>query len=129
MSNEMANNRKKKVVFEDDLAFRSSYVSGLESRGFDVAVYTSPQEISLEDLKKNKPDLFSFDIFMPGMTGIEAAKKYLGDDELSQIPFVFISTQEGDIREVAESLGPKKFFSKFKMPISDIVQYIDQLLH
>lgn len=129
MSETEANNRKKIVVFEDDLAFRSSYVSGLESRGFDVAVYTSPQEVTLEDLKKNKPELFSFDIFMPGMTGIDAAKKYLEDPELSQVPFVFISSQEGDIRHIAESLGPKKFFSKYETPISDIVRYIDQLLH
>jgi|GEM_PF-3662527 len=129
MSDEVANTRKKIVVFEDDLAFRSSYVSGLESRGFEVVVYTSPKGVSIDELKKIKPNLISYDIFMPGMSGIEAAKAFAKDPDLASVPFIFVSSQEGDIRKEAEALGSEAFFSKFQTPISEIVNYIDQLLH
>ncbi|MFA5030135.1 MAG: response regulator [Patescibacteria group bacterium] len=129
MNEEGANNRKKILVFEDDLAFRSSYVSALESRGFEVLVFTSPQEVTVEQIKRLTPDLISYDIFMPGMTGIAAAEAYARDKELSSVPFIFVSSQDGDMQEKALRLKPKKFFHKFSSPISEIVQYIDHLLH
>lgn len=129
MNDGVANDRKKIVVFEDDLAFRSSYVSALESRGFEVMVFTSPKDVQITQIKEYKPDLISFDIFMPGMTGIEAASSYAQDEMLSQIPFIFVSSQEGEAHEQALKLNPKKFFQKFSSPISEIVQYIDRLLH
>jgi len=129
MNHEVANGRKKILVFEDDLSFRSSYVSALESHGFEVVVFTSPQEVTTEQIRQLNPDLISFDIFMPGMTGIAAAEAYTQDKELSGTPFIFVSSQNGHIQEKALKLKPKKFFHKFSSPISEIVQYIDRLLH
>jgi len=125
--NEGASKKRKILVFEDDPTFRSSYISALEARGFSAKVVSSPAEITIDAIKEFGPDIISLDITMPHMSGLDAYRTYKKDSDLNAIPVVFVSSRT-DVEGEAKGLGCKAFFHKFAMPITEIVQQIDNII-
>lgn len=124
-----ATNKKKILVYEDDPTFRSSFVSALETRGFEVIVANAPSETSIEDVKKMMPDMISLDIMMPGKTGLEWLKELRNEADLVHVPAVIVSSlADEQHKEEAYKLGIKAYLIKFQTPITTIVREIDNLL-
>jgi CheY-like chemotaxis protein len=124
---EESTKKRKILVFEDDPAFRSSYISALEARGFSAKVVSSPAEITIEAIKEFAPDIISLDVTMPHTSGLDAYRIYKNDPSLRDIPVVFVSSRT-DVESEVKSLGCKAFFHKFAMPITEIVQQIDNII-
>lgn len=83
---------KKILVIEDEDAVRIGIKDLLEIKNY--AVVTAEGGISgLRLAKEYKPDLILCDIKMPDLDGYEVLAQIRNDDELSLIPFIFVTAK------------------------------------
>lgn len=61
--------------------------------GFKVLKSTDPTKV-IEMAKQNPPDLFLLDVMMPQLNGWELAQKLKEEEELSEIPIIFLTAFE-----------------------------------
>jgi CheY-like chemotaxis protein len=111
--------RAREVVHVDDNP-ADLYLTGLAFGEVDSAVVYHPMEDSaaslryLEGLAAERPlpppDLFIFDISMPGLDGFELLKRVKGDARLQHVPAVMLTTSDraGD-RQRSAALGASGF--------------------
>jgi CheY-like chemotaxis protein len=62
----------------------------LQDHGYDVMISDNADD-ALDMMKKTKPDLVCMDIMMPKKSGLNAYREYKLDEELKDIPAIFIS--------------------------------------
>lgn len=70
----------------------------LDDKGYQVAAVTKGDQV-VRTAKKHTPDLILLDIMMPEKSGFEVCKELKADDELSEIPVIFLTarSEEEDI--------------------------------
>jgi diguanylate cyclase (GGDEF)-like protein len=68
--------------------------------GYKITVALSG-EMALDLIPKLKPDLILLDVMMPGIDGYEVCRRLKKDDQLKDIPVIFI-TAKGDTEDVVE---------------------------
>lgn len=86
---------KLNVLIVDDSAFQISILSDiLTENGFNVIGQAISLEEAVEQVKKNKPDLVTMDITMPGSNGFECAKEIRKID--SSIKIIVVSSMMDD---------------------------------
>ena len=120
-------NRKRKILVVDDSDFMRQNIINL--LGNDYEVTESNSSISaIKSLTKNRPDLILLDYEMPVCDGRQALEMIRSDEEIADIPVVFL-TGRGDAEAVKKvmSLKPKGYLLK-SMPEEDIKKYIDGIL-
>jgi CheY-like chemotaxis protein len=68
----------------------------------------------IESARKNEPDVILLDIIMPGMDGYEVCRILKADEELSDIPIIFVTALNGEkqSRIMALEAGGEAFLSK-----------------
>ncbi|AFH48123.1 Response regulator [Ignavibacterium album JCM 16511] len=115
--------RKTKILFvDDDPTITKLFKYNLESAGFDCNTVNSVDE-ALKVAKHFHPDIIISDIMMPGTNGYDFRKKLLEDDELKNVPFIFLTAKatDEDILEgydlgitdyVVKTAGPKIVIAK-----------------
>lgn len=64
----------------------------LDDAGYDVRTATSG-EMALKSVASQKPDLILLDIMMPGIDGYETCRLIKEDNELAEIPIIFLSAK------------------------------------
>jgi sigma-B regulation protein RsbU (phosphoserine phosphatase) len=85
----------KVVIIDDDKAAVTMYYSGLSKAGIDCEIaYNALDGFKL--IKTFQPDLIVADIMMPEIDGFEFREMILRDDEISSIPFAFLSNLGSD---------------------------------
>ena len=102
------------VVFVDNMQTNIDLVrSTLEPSGYEVFAALSASE-GLDLARRVMPDLIVSDVHMPHQDGYEFMRMVQGDDTLSKIPFVFLSSSIWSTREQQHALeqGAKKFISR-----------------
>jgi len=82
------------LVVDDEESIRFLYREELEEEGFRVLTAADGEE-ALKKVSKDKPDLITLDIRMPGMDGIEVLQRIREMDK--KIP-VIMSTAYGEYR-------------------------------
>jgi DNA-binding response OmpR family regulator len=82
------------LVVDDEESIRFLYREELEDEGYRV-ITASDGEEALRKVRKDKPDLITLDIRMPGMDGIEVLHRIRDMDK--EIP-VIMSTAYGEYR-------------------------------
>jgi PAS domain S-box-containing protein len=105
------------LVVDDNATSRDILQEMLESFSFEVAVAASgPEGITeLENAEEEKPfELVVMDWKMPGMDGIEAAKRIKDHKSLKKIPAIIMVTAYGreEIMHQADELGLEGFLLK-----------------
>jgi len=81
----------KKILIVDDDPDNVTFLSLiLEDHGY-ASVSANDGKEGLEMARKEKPDLITLDLIMPGQSGIMMFQEIKKDSELSQIPIVIIS--------------------------------------
>lgn len=104
------------MIIDDDEALATHYSLVLKRRGLLAQVWTDA-ELAVNEVKDFNPDLIILDIYMPQCTGLEIARIFRFDSELSHIPIVFFSTEATIKKQLnALSLGGDDFLAK---PIAD----------
>lgn len=103
-------------LVDDDPDVLFSMVTSLESSGFVVDSYNSP-DIALEKFKPHYYDLLLLDVRMPGMTGFELYEEISKID--ASVHVIFITAFEvyyEALKEIYPDLVPSSFIQK---PISN----------
>jgi CheY-like chemotaxis protein len=87
---------KRALVVDDSKSARVVLARMLERYGIEVDSADSA-ESALEYLKDRKPDVIFMDHLMPGMDGLQAVREIKAKPELSAIPIMMYTSQEGEI--------------------------------
>lgn len=99
---------KKILVIDDDELVRKSIEGILRIEGYHSVSVNNPFE-ALEKIKETDFDLIVSDIRMPGMNGVEAARKIrqmMDEGAKKQMPIIFITGYaETSVELDAEKLG------------------------
>ena len=82
------------LVCDDHQMFLSALVEALESQGHEVAAYTPDPNRILELAALHHPALVLLDVQMPGMTGIELARRLREQDPRIAILLLTASTED-----------------------------------
>jgi CheY-like chemotaxis protein len=87
---------KRALVVDDSKSARVVLARMLERYGIEVDSAESA-ESALEYLKDRRPDVIFMDHLMPGMDGLQAVREIKAKPELSAIPIMMYTSQEGEI--------------------------------
>ncbi len=83
-------NRKKRVLAVDDSGVLLRSVKAILEKQYDVSVATSGP-MAMKQAKKNMPDLILLDYEMPEWDGKRTFEEFRNDEELKDIPVVFLT--------------------------------------
>lgn len=102
------------VLFVDNSETNVRVVrASLEPSGYRVGVARSAEE-GITEARRRKPDLIISDVHMPRQDGFEFLKRIMADPELSQVPFMVLTSSllpDRD-RQMALLRGAKRFLSR-----------------
>jgi PAS domain S-box-containing protein len=100
------------LIVDDDLSSLILLTRILESSGYIVEGSTSGED-ALAKVTQKAPDLILLDILMPGMNGYETCKNLKQNNELEDVPVIFI-TAANDTSEMVKGFeaGAVDFISK-----------------
>lgn len=100
------------VIIEDNVALGDTIADFLEGKNF-IAVNFISAEDALLYLSNNIPDLIICDIMLPGITGLQLAKRLKTNQKTKLIPIIFLSAVNYKItsRE-AFNIGAEDYITK-----------------
>jgi DNA-binding response OmpR family regulator len=101
------------LVVDDDPVIVNLLQVNFEIEGYDVLAATGG-EAGLAQARLGRPDVIVLDVMMPGMDGLEVARRLREDDETRAIPIILLSAkaQTSDIQgglAVADDYVTKPF--------------------
>lgn len=95
----------KKILVIDDLPENVFMLQDrLEHEGYEV-ITAYDAKTGIEKAKSRQPDLILLDVMMPEMTGIEACRILVEDQETTKIPIILVTAKSGaeDTKEGLEA--------------------------
>lgn len=113
----------KKILIIDDDPVVVKYLETLfQDNGYETCSATSSME-GLEVVRKEKPDLISLDLQMPGEWGPRFYRKLRQDKKLKDTPIIVVSGIDGDhaikdaVAFIAKPFDPDKLLGIVKKTI------------
>lgn len=100
-STPIAHNKKQHILIVDDNAMVLRNIKGMLDSKYSVAVAASGLQ-AFVSIGKQIPDLILLDYEMPTMNGKETLEKLQSDEELNEIPVVFLTS--ADSKEIVMEL-------------------------
>ncbi len=117
---------KRALVVDDSKSARVVLSRMLEKYGIEVDSADSA-EAALEYLREHRPDVIFMDHLMPGMDGLQAVREIKANPELSAIPVMMYTSQEGELYSgQARASGAVGVLPKSIRPI-DVTKALYQL--
>jgi two-component system, response regulator PdtaR len=98
------------VIAEDEAIIRLDLKEILESEGYEVVGETARGDEALELVREMKPDLAILDIKMPGMDGIEVARRVVGDHGIPVL--ILTAFSQRNLIEEARDAGVAAYLVK-----------------
>ncbi|MBI4826417.1 MAG: response regulator [Nitrospirae bacterium] len=119
---------KKILIIDDNEKNRKLFKVILESRGYETVEADNGKE-GIRLARETKPLLVLMDIQMPGMDGIEAAKRLKSEDETAGIPVIAVTSyaMKGDREKFLET-GFTDYVSK-PIDVNEFIAAIDKYMH
>lgn len=116
---------KKILLCEDSPFFAQAIGTLLKSQGYEVEI-AGDGAIGLEVLRNQKNfDLILCDIMMPNMDGFGVAREIKYDEELKDIPFIFLTgVSDQDSMYKAEDIGVTDYFIKSNVGMDKIIELV-----
>jgi two-component system alkaline phosphatase synthesis response regulator PhoP len=126
---DITNEIKKKILIVDDeediLEFLSYH---FKRNGYEVSTQLDGLS-ALTAAYSEHPDLIISDIRMPLMDGIEMCKTMKSDKTLKDIPFLFLTADEGDyIAQLAHQCGAEFYLNK-PIRVEVIVRLVNSMMN
>ncbi len=87
------------LVVDDEKDLLDLIEYNLKKEGFDVLKAENGEE-GIAVAREHNPDLMLLDIMMPKMDGMEAVEEIRKDDELKNIPIIFLTARSDEKTEV-----------------------------
>lgn len=102
----------RKILVVDDSAVTLRGIKAMLEKNYQISVATSGEQ-ALKTVKKNRPDLILLDYEMPGCDGKETLERIRADEEIKDIPVMFL-TGVADKEHIAAvlKLNPAGYFLK-----------------
>ena len=122
----MAKARAKVLVVDDAIFMRRMLTDILTEAGYKVVAEAANGRESVEQYKKEKPDIVTMDIIMPVMDGIEAVKGIIKVDKDARILMVSAMGQQQLVVEAIQA-GAKDFIVK-PFEASRVVSAVERIL-
>ena len=113
--------KKKLLVVDDDDAVLDYLQAKLAAR-YDLVTTSSPEN-ALALARRERPDLILCDIDMPGMDGGDLSAALFADNQIRDIPVLFLSQLVSDSGQV----GGRHAIPK-SAPIGELIARIEGLL-
>jgi len=120
--------KKKTILFIDDNPVDRTLISRLLAKSDFVVILAEDGAKGLKLAQDEKPDLILLDILLPGISGIELAKKVKANLAIKNIPIIFytsIDTPKHLIDYV--SYGAEDYIQK-TMPSEELIASIKAIL-
>lgn len=96
--------RKPLILVVDDVAKNIQVIGNLlVEQGYEISVAINGEQ-AIETAKLTKPDLVLMDVMMPGIDGYQACVEFKKDDELKEIPIIFL-TAKSDIEDIVKGFA------------------------
>ncbi|HEY1013155.1 MAG TPA: response regulator, partial [Herpetosiphonaceae bacterium] len=116
------------LVAEDSFTTRELLRSILQSAGYQVETAVNGRD-ALDKVQSNPYDLVVSDVEMPHLTGFELTRRIRGDQRLSNLPVIIITSlaRESDRREGLLA-GAQAYIVKSQFDQSNLLETIHQLL-
>lgn len=127
--NNMPNIIKPKIVIvEDEIVLCEMYRNGFEKDGFEVKIFNTAEDI-VEKIIKEKPDIISMDIILPGINGYKATELLKNDPVTRNIPIIGFDTLSGkeDIKKAVEA-GMTIYLLKSDWTPSKYIEFVRNYL-
>jgi CheY-like chemotaxis protein len=112
------------LVVDDHELYRSGLGALLEDEGFDVAAVASGEE-AVSALRSFRADVVVMDVNMPGMSGIEATRRVLGEHPGVSVMMLTINRDDDRVLEAVRA-GASGYLLK-DADLDDIVEGIRPL--
>ncbi len=123
----MDNPPKKILIIDDDESFLLILKNEFTAAGFSV-VTDKDGKSCLSKIEKEKPSLVITDIMLPGLDGVEAAKKIRKLDK--KLPIMFLSNvTDSEYLDSAKDIGNCDRLIKSNVQISDIIAKVKEMLN
>jgi DNA-binding NarL/FixJ family response regulator len=87
------------VIADDHPVYRQGLARLLKSSGIDVVGEASNGLAAIELVEKTAPDVAIIDLNMPGLSGVEVARRLVERSPSSRVLIVSVSAQEDDVTE------------------------------
>lgn len=106
----------KEIVIVDDNPINLKLLESALEDSFELRLFTNPKQALLSIIEK-KPDLIILDIKMPEINGFEACKQIKNNENLADIPVIFLSANnDKETKEQALNSGGVDYIEKpFKL--------------
>jgi len=87
------------LVIEDEQAVREMLRFSLEQSGFTV-VEAENTAYALDELNKTRPDCILLDWMLPGISGIEFARRLRRDDQTKDVPIIMLTARAEEEQKI-----------------------------
>ncbi len=115
---------KKVLICDDDEGILDATRMILEDAGYHVDILTTCAGFR-EKVKKYKPDIMLVDLWLPGISGEEAASQLKKDPSLSKIPIIIMSANR-ETEAIAKKVNADAYLCK-PYDISDLLATVQRL--
>jgi len=104
--------KKHILIIEDETDIIELIKYNLEKEGFEVS-FSKDGEAGIRQVKNISPDLVVLDIMLPGIDGLEVAKRMKKEENLAHIPIIMLTakTKETDV-VVGLEMGADDYVTK-----------------
>ncbi len=109
----MSEENKPIILIVDDIPKNLQVLGNiLNKNGYKISAALNGEQ-ALKIIDKAKPDLILLDIMMPGLTGYDVLKKIKSNDDIKEIPVIFLTakTEKEDVIQGIE-LGAVDYITK-----------------
>lgn len=121
---QIAANKKKILIVEDDFFIRDLYEIEAKRAGYDVITAADGQE-GVDMAKEVIPDLLLIDLMLPKMDGISIIKNLKVFPEFANIPCLIITNLEDETKErEAKAAGAAAYMLKIRFTPEMVIQVI-----
>ena len=86
-------------ITEDDDSIRELVTVALSAYSYEVESFVSAEDC-LAATEKQVPDIFLFDIMLPGMDGVQAVKILRGNEKTKNTPILMLTAKSAEIDKV-----------------------------
>lgn len=106
--------KKRILLVDDEGSFAKLLKMNLEQTGVYEAQVETQGALALQAARQFKPDLLLLDVIMPDIDGGSVAAQFQADDELREIPIVFLTAIVTKQEEITHDgvLGRFPFLAK-----------------
>lgn len=121
--------KKRILVVDDEPALTRMIKLNLERTG-DYEVHTENQgSMAIPAAREFRPDLIFLDVMMPDMSGDEISALLKEDEELSNIPFIFMTAivTKDETEAMGSNIGGNEFLAK-PVKTEELIAAIDRVL-